>query len=174
MRKRVGIVMGSDSDLPVMRQAAAALDALEISYEVRIISAHRTPEQAAAYAREAEGRGLEVLIAGAGGAAHLAGVLAAHTVLPVIGVPVNAGALHGWDALLATVQMPPGVPVATVAVNGAKNAAILAAQIIATGDAAVRERLHAFKEKMASEVAAKNEKLDALGIEGYLKEKFGN
>lgn len=169
----VGVVMGSDSDLPVMRQAVDILEALGIACEVAVLSAHRTPERAAAYAREAAGRGLKVLIAGAGVAAHLAGVLAAHTPLPVIGVPIKSGTLQGLDALLSTVQMPPGVPVATVAVNGAQNAGILAAQIIGAGDDGIRARLVQYKMRLAAEVEAKNARLAELGIDGYLREIQG-
>ena len=135
------MVMGSKSDLAKMSKAQETLSELGIGCEVRIISAHRTPEEAAAYARGAEERGLCVIIAGAGGAAHLAGVMAAYTVLPVIGVPIASGALGGFDALCATVMMPSGVPVATVAIDGAANAGVLAAEIIALSDREVRERL---------------------------------
>lgn len=144
--------MGSQSDLAKMSKACEALSKLGIEFEVRVISAHRTPEDAAAYARGAEERGLSVIIAGAGGAAHLAGVMAAYTVLPVIGVPVASGALGGFDALCATVMMPSGVPVATVAIDGAANAGILAAQIIAVSDREVRERLREYRCSMAEKV----------------------
>ena len=157
--KRVLIVMGSDSDLPVMKEAYQVLQSLGVGAEVRILSAHRTPEKAREAARGAEAAGFRVVIAGAGGAAHLAGAMAAQTVLPVIGVPLAAGALNGIDALYATVQMPPGVPVATVAVGGARNAGILAAQIIAAGDPALREILHAEREKMARTVEEKDRKV---------------
>jgi len=154
----VGILMGSDSDLPIMREAAAALDELEIGYEINIMSAHRTPEDVAEYARSAAERGIKVLIAGAGGAAHLPGVVAAYTVLPVIGVPISSStsSLGGLDALLAIVQMPKGVPVATVAINGARNAGLLAAQIIGVADASVRARLREQRLKMAEGVRARN------------------
>lgn len=152
----VGIVMGSASDLPIMKAAADFLQELGIGCEAMVASAHRSPELAADFARNAEGRGLEVIIAGAGMAAHLPGVLAAFTTLPVIGVPIQSGALNGWDALLAIAQMPPGVPVATVAVNGGKNAGVLAAQIIAVKDPAIREKLKQFKAKMAEDVAIKS------------------
>ena len=138
---RVGILMGSESDRPVMEKAVAVLRQLGVPCELLVRSAHRTPEAAADYARSARGRGIGVLIAGAGLAAHLAGALAAWTTLPVIGVPIGAGPLRGQDALLATVQMPPGVPVATVAIDGAKNAAYLAAQILAVSDEALAARL---------------------------------
>lgn len=165
-----GIVMGSDSDLPVMAGAAAILERFQIPYEVRILSAHRSPEATLEYARSAAGRGLKVLIAGAGGAAHLAGVLAAVTTLPVIGVPIKTAALGGMDSLYAMVQMPKGIPVATVAIDGAANAAILAAQILAVHDPALQARLAAYKEELAQEVAARDAKLTQLGIEGYLRE----
>ena len=152
----VGIVMGSDSDLPVMKEAAGILDELKISWEAVISSAHRVPEKTAAYARGAAGRGLAVIIAGAGGAAHLPGVIAAYTPLPVIGVPIKTGALNGVDALYAIVQMPSGVPVATVAINGARNAGILAAQIIGATNLEVRSRVVAYKERLAKQVLAKD------------------
>jgi phosphoribosylaminoimidazole carboxylase PurE protein len=158
---RVGILMGSDSDWEVMAATAERLDALGVPYEVTVTSAHRAPQRTAAYASEARGRGLQVLIAGAGLAAHLAGVLAAHTTLPVIGVPLESGALRGMDALLATVQMPPGVPVATVAIGkvGAENAAILAAQILALHDEPLAARLTAFKAELARQVEDKDARL---------------
>ncbi|APC09318.1 5-(carboxyamino)imidazole ribonucleotide mutase [Neomoorella thermoacetica] len=167
----VGIVMGSDSDLPIMVRAAAMLDRFQIPYEVRILSAHRSPDAALDYARNAAGRGLKVIIAGAGGAAHLAGVLAAVTTLPVIGVPIRTAALGGVDSLYAMVQMPRGIPVATVAIDGAANAAILAAQILAVHNDALRERLAAYKQELAQEVAVKDARLAQLGIEGYLGEE---
>ncbi|MCI0369978.1 MAG: 5-(carboxyamino)imidazole ribonucleotide mutase [candidate division NC10 bacterium] len=153
--------MGSESDLPVMEEAARVLEENGIPHEVRICSAHRTPEQAAAYARKAAGRGLKVLIAGAGGAAHLAGALAAGTVLPVIGVPLDSSPLQGLDALLATVQMPAGVPVATVAIGkaGARNAALLALAILATADPALRGRLEAARQVLAEKVQAADKAL---------------
>lgn len=165
----VGIVMGSDSDLPVMKDAAAVLDELGVAGEIVISSAHRVPDKTADYARTAVERGLAVIIAGAGGAAHLPGVIAAHTPLPVIGVPVKSGALNGVDALYAIVQMPAGVPVATVGINGAKNAGILAAQIIGAADPEVRLRVTAFKEKLARQVMERDALLAELGIEEYLK-----
>lgn len=165
----VGIVLGSDSDLPVMAEAFAALEEMGIGYEAVIYSAHRTPDETAAYAKSAAGRGLLVIIAAAGGAAHLPGVIAAYTPLPVIGVPVASGTLHGVDALYSIVQMPPGVPVACVAVNGAKNAALLAAQIVGAADTAVRKKVEAFKAEMARRVAEKNALLSELGVRGYLE-----
>lgn len=154
----VGIVMGSDSDLPVMRAAADFLTAVGIGYELTISSAHRTPEQATTYAKTARDRGLKIIIAGAGMAAHLAGVLAAHTTLPVIGVPLDASSLNGLDALLSTVQMPPGIPVATMGIgkSGAKNAAVLAVRILAISDPALQEKLELHAREMAEQVAAKN------------------
>jgi len=155
----VAIVMGSDSDLPAVKPAAETLDALGIAHEMHVASAHRTPDRAIALARDARQRGLRVIIAAAGGAAHLAGVLAAHTTLPVIGLPVSSGSLKGMDALLATVQMPSGVPVATVAVDGAKNAALLAAEILATADPELEKKLAAMREEMAARVAAADGRL---------------
>ena len=149
MTALVGIVMGSDSDLPVMRKAGDVLDRFEVAHEIEVMSAHRSPARVAAYASSAEERGLKVLIAGAGLAAHLPGVVAAHTSLPVIGVPLLADALGGADALYSCVQMPPGVPVATVAIGGAKNAALLAVQILAVGEPSLRARLHDLKSEMA-------------------------
>jgi phosphoribosylaminoimidazole carboxylase PurE protein len=155
--------MGSDSDWEVMSAAAARLEELGISCEVNVSSAHRSPEKTAEYARAARARGVRVLIAGAGMAAHLAGVVAAHTILPVIGVPLESGSLKGMDALLATVQMPPGIPVATVAIGraGAENAAILAAEILALGDETLAQRLVSFKENLARQVEEKNARLQA-------------
>jgi len=156
---KVGIVMGSDSDLPVMREAAKALDEFGIAHEMRIISAHRTPKVAAEYAESAVERGLCAIIAGAGAAAHLAGVMAASTPLPVIGVPVKSAALNGLDSLLSTVQMPSGIPVATVAIDGARNAGILVALMISATDTDMRQRVVAFKRKLAEAVAAKDRNL---------------
>ena len=158
---RVGILMGSDSDWEVMSAAAQRLEALGLTYEVTVTSAHRAPERTATYASSARQRGLQVLIAGAGLAAHLAGVVAAHTTLPVIGVPLHSGTLRGIDALLATVQMPPGVPVATVAIGkaGAENAAILAAQILALHDEQLADRLTALKTELARQVDEKDAQL---------------
>ena len=157
----VGIVMGSDSDWPLVQKACATLDTFGLAYETRVISAHRTPEVAIEYSKTAEGRGLKVIIAAAGGAAHLGGVLAAATVLPVIGIPVAGGALNGLDALYATVQMPSGVPVATVACGsaGPTNAALLAVQILGTADADLRQKFHDYKEELKKKVAAANEKI---------------
>jgi phosphoribosylaminoimidazole carboxylase PurE protein len=153
--------MGSDSDLPIMEEAVSALEQLQIRFEMQICSAHRSPEKAAQYAKGAEKRGIQVLIAGAGAAAHLAGALAANTILPVIGIPLSSGPLQGLDALLATVQMPSGVPVATMALDraGARNAAILAAQVLALHDPDLASRLKAYKEKMAQRIEEKNRQL---------------
>jgi 5-(carboxyamino)imidazole ribonucleotide mutase len=157
----VSIVMGSDSDLEIMREAGKALEEFEIPYEIDVTSAHRSPDRTAGFARQAAGRGIRVIIAGAGGAAHLAGVIAAHTTLPVIGVPIPSTALQGMDSLLATVQMPAGIPVATVAIGkpGATNAGVLAAQMIALSDSAVAKKLAAHKEKLARGVEEKSRKL---------------
>ena len=160
---QVGIVMGSDSDWPLVKKACDTLEKFGVGYETRVISAHRTPEVAIEYSKTAEERGLKVIIAAAGGAAHLGGVLAAATVLPVIGIPVAGGALNGLDALYATVQMPSGVPVATVACGsaGPTNAALLAVQILGTADAELRQKFHAHKEELKAKVAAANEKIHA-------------
>lgn len=171
MTALVGIVLGSDSDLPLMKDAVKTLEKFGIPYELSISSAHRAPDKTAAYARTAESRGLKVLIAAAGLAAHLPGVVAAHTVLPVIGVPVKSGTLDGVDALYSIAQMPPGSPVASVAINGARNAAILAVQMIALSDDTVREKLHRFKEELAREVEAKDARIKELGVDGYLAAK---
>ena len=159
----VSIVMGSVSDLEIMREAGKALDEFGIAYEMDVTSAHRSPDRTADYARKAASRGIRVIVAGAGGAAHLAGVIAAHTILPVIGVPIPSTSLEGMDALLATVQMPAGIPVATVAIGkpGATNAGILAAQIIAVADTAIAKKLEAHKKKLASGVEEKSKKLKA-------------
>lgn len=156
---RVGIIMGSDSDLPVMEEAAKILEELGVSYEITIVSAHRTPERMFRYAREAEERGIEVIIAGAGGAAHLPGMVASITVLPVIGVPVKSAALQGLDSLLSIVQMPPGVPVATVAINGARNAGILAAEILGIKYPEIRERVRQYKESLRKLVESKAQEI---------------
>jgi phosphoribosylaminoimidazole carboxylase PurE protein len=159
----VGILMGSDSDLPVMAEVVRVLESYGLAYDIRVLSAHRTPEQATAFAREAEGRGLRLIVAGAGGSAHLAGVVAAHTTLPVIGVPLASSPLGGFDSLLSTVQMPPGIPVATVGVGpmGAKNAGHLAAAILALSDDALRARLKRQRAAMTEEVLQKGASLDA-------------
>ncbi len=158
----VGILMGSDSDFPIMRKAADILNSFDVPFEMHVMSAHRTPDRAHTYATTAHTRGIKILIAGAGVAAHLGGVLAANTPLPVIGVPINSGALKGLDALLATVQMPSGIPVATVAIDGSKNAALLAVQILATSDSALQQRFLDYKAAMLDEVSAKDARVQEL------------
>ena len=160
----VGIVMGSDSDLPVMEEAKKLLEHLEIAYELTISSAHRAPDRTLKYAKSAIERGLEVIIAGAGSAAHLAGIIAAHTSLPVIGVPIDSSCLKGIDALLSTVQMPGGIPVATMAIGkaGAKNAAVFAAQILGVKNPKIREKLIIYKEELALQVEEKARRLENL------------
>lgn len=169
----VGIIMGSDSDLAIMRKAGEVLEQFAVPYEYTVCSAHRLPVRTAAYASEAEGRGLKVIIAGAGGAAHLPGVLAAYTLLPVIGVPIKTSTLSGVDSLYSMVQMPQGIPVATVAINGAANAALLAVEILALNDAGLRERLQAYRQNMAAEVTAKDQRLKEVGADIYLRETEG-
>jgi 5-(carboxyamino)imidazole ribonucleotide mutase len=158
-RPVVGIIMGSDSDWPTMKAAADTCAEFGIAHEVQVISAHRTPQDLERYASTAGKRGLRVIIAGAGGAAHLPGVAAAFTTLPVVGVPIESKALKGLDSLLSMVQMPSGIPVATVAIGGARNAGLLAVQILATGNPALREKLLAFKARLAQESRAKNRNL---------------
>jgi phosphoribosylaminoimidazole carboxylase PurE protein len=160
----VSIVMGSDSDLEIMREAGKALDDFGIGYEIDVTSAHRSPDRSADFAKKAAERGIKVIIAGAGGAAHLAGVIAAHTILPVIGVPIPSTSLNGMDSLLSTVQMPAGIPVATVAIGkpGATNAGILAAQMIGLSDESVAKKMHAHKEKLARGVEEKSRKLRGM------------
>ncbi len=158
MKPVVSIIMGSTSDLPVMEKAAKFFEEMEIPFEINALSAHRTPDQVEAFAKGAEERGIKVIIAGAGMAAHLCGVIAAMTPIPVIGVPIKAS-LDGMDALLAIVQMPPGIPVATVAINGALNAGILAAQMIATGDTELLAKTKAYKENLKQKIVKANEEL---------------
>jgi 5-(carboxyamino)imidazole ribonucleotide mutase len=158
----VSIVMGSDSDLPVMRQAATALDEFGIEWEMRVLSAHRTPDDTLAFARSAIANGVQVIIAGAGGAAHLPGVIAAVTRLPVIGVPIALAKLDGLDSLLSIVQMPKGIPVATVAIDGARNAGLLAVRMLAIADPALGERLVDYAEGVAAEIREKDAKLQQL------------
>ena len=159
---QVGIVMGSDSDLSVMESAADVLKDFGVAFEITVASAHRSPQRAAEWASSARERGIQIIIAGAGHAAHLAGAMAAHTSLPIIGVPIDSSCLQGMDALLATVQMPPGVPVATMAIgkSGARNAGILAVQILALADAVLAERLDKYKQDMAAKVEQKAKKLE--------------
>ncbi|MFA9372575.1 MAG: 5-(carboxyamino)imidazole ribonucleotide mutase [Poseidonibacter sp.] len=166
----VGIIMGSDSDLPVMSAAALMCEEFGIEYEVSVVSAHRTPDRLVEYSKGAEKRGLRVIIAGAGGAAHLPGMVAALTALPVIGVPVRGSNLEGMDSLLSIVQMPGGVPVATVAINGAKNAGILATQILGVKDASLRKKISEYKNKMKEEVEEKVKKLENIKYKKYLKQ----
>jgi len=161
----VGVIMGSDSDLPVMAAAAEALTEFGVAHEVRIISAHRTPEDMLAYARDAAGRGLRIIIAGAGGAAHLPGMVASATPLPVIGVPVGITKLQGLDALLSIVQMPAGVPVATVAIDNARNAGLLAVRMLGIADDDLREKMRAFQEKQAKAVRDKDAALRTRPIQ---------
>jgi 5-(carboxyamino)imidazole ribonucleotide mutase len=168
---RVLILMGSDSDLRVMKGAADALAELGIPSEVRIASAHRTPEKTAQLVASASAQGFGVIIAGAGGAAHLPGVVAAATTLPVIGVPIASGALNGADALHAIVQMPKGIPVGTVAIDGAYNAGLLAAQILAVDDAGLADRLRAYRRTLAEQVEEKDRRLQESGIAGYLSQQ---
>jgi len=171
---KVGIIMGSDSDLPVMKEAADFLNELGIAYELTIVSAHRTPDRLYEYAKTARERGISVIIAGAGGAAHLPGMTASLTTLPVIGVPVQTKALGGVDSLYSIVQMPPGIPVATVAVNGAKNAAILAASILSVSDESIACSLSRYKSQLVDFVGQKIDKLEKDGYQRYLAEMEGN
>lgn len=160
MKPRVSIIMGSTSDLPIMEKAAKLLDEFEIPFEINALSAHRTPDEAAEFGKNAADRGIRVIIAGAGGAAHLPGVMAALTPLPVIGVPINASiSIDGWDSILSILQMPPGIPVATVGLDGALNAGILAVQILATGDEALLEKMKEFKTNLAVKIVKANQEL---------------
>jgi 5-(carboxyamino)imidazole ribonucleotide mutase len=158
--KKVGIIMGSDSDLEVMKEAAKVMEDFGIAYEITVVSAHRTPERMFSYAQEARGRGLQVIIAGAGGAAHLPGMVASITTLPVIGVPVKLKTMDGLDSLLSIVQMPGGVPVATVAINNAKNAGLLAVQILSLQNNHLAEAMQKYKDTMKEEVLVKAEKVE--------------
>lgn len=166
----VGIIMGSDSDLPVMKGAAEILDQFEVPYEITIVSAHRIPDRMYTYAKSAEERGIKVIIAGAGGAAHLPGMVASLTHLPVIGVPVKTSTLNGQDSLLSIVQMPAGIPVATVAINNAKNAGLLAVSILATSDKNLAEKLKQYRNSLKEMVEEKAKKLENLGYKNYLEE----
>lgn len=165
------VVLGSDSDLPVMAAGLAILEQFEVPYTLRILSAHRVPEEVAAVAASAQQQNYRVIIAAAGMAAHLPGVVAAHTVLPVIGVPLQSKVLDGVDALYSMVQMPSGVPVATVGIDAAKNAALLAVQILAITDRRVRQALQQYKDQMAAAVLAKDERVQQIGYQAYLEEK---
>ena len=168
---KVGIIMGSDSDLPVMREAADFLDEMGIPFELTIVSAHRTPDRLYEYAKTAKKRGLSVIIAGAGGSAHLPGMVASITTLPVIGVPIKTKGLGGVDSLYSIVQMPAGIPVATVAIDGAKNAAILAASILSLSCMEIAEKLSEFKENISKLVLFKAEELEKRGYEEYLADQ---
>jgi 5-(carboxyamino)imidazole ribonucleotide mutase len=167
---KVGIIMGSDSDLPVMQDAANMLNEFGIGNEVTIVSAHRTPDRMYEYAKAAEKKGIQVIIAGAGGSAHLPGMVASLTSLPVIGVPIKTKALDGLDSLLSIVQMPPGIPVATVAINGAKNAGLLAAKIIGSTDEEVSKKVKAYAKDLETSVLEKVDKLEDDGFKKYLEE----
>ncbi len=169
MKPLVGIIMGSDSDLPVMAKACEMLDQLQVPYECTVVSAHRTPDRLYEYAKTAAERGLRVLIAGAGGAAHLPGMTAAMTVLPVIGVPVQTRAMGGVDSLYSIVQMPPGIPVATVAINGALNAGLLAAKILAVGDRELANRVQAYADGLEQTVLDKADRLEKIKYQSYLE-----
>lgn len=166
----IGIVMGSDSDLPVMKQAVEVIEQFNIPYEINIISAHRTPEKALEYANTAEERGLKVIIAGAAGAAHLPGVIAALTTIPVIGVPIRSSTLDGLDSLLSIIQMPLGIPVATVAINNAKNAGLLAISILSISDKDIGKKLKEYRQSLKESVLEKDKKLKEIGYENYLKD----
>ncbi|GAA4654545.1 5-(carboxyamino)imidazole ribonucleotide mutase [Anaerocolumna aminovalerica] len=170
MAAKVGIIMGSDSDLPIMSKAAEILDLLKVEYDMTVISAHRMPDVFFDYAKSAEEKGYKVIIAGAGGAAHLPGMSAAIFPMPVIGVPIMTKALGGVDSLYSIVQMPSGIPVATVAINGALNAGLLAAKILAVSDPDLLERIKAYAASLKDGVSAKAEKLEKLGYEAYMKE----
>lgn len=169
MTKQVGIIMGSQSDLKVMSAAAEMLDKLGVSYELSIVSAHRTPERMFDYARTAYDRGLKVIIAGAGGAAHLPGMVASLTTLPVIGVPVkSSNSIDGWDSVLSILQMPSGVPVATVALNGAANAGILAAQMVGAFDPELAQKLKHFKDELREKVEASVKEIEEKGFKSFI------
>jgi 5-(carboxyamino)imidazole ribonucleotide mutase len=166
----VGIIMGSDSDLPIMQDAADLLEQFGIPYELTIVSAHRTPDRMYEYAKDAEDKGIKVIIAGAGGSAHLPGMVASLTPLPVIGVPIKTKTMNGLDSLLSIVQMPSGIPVATVAINGAKNAGLLAARIIGVVDGKISEKIKKYQKDLKEQVFGKIEKLESVGYRKYLKE----
>lgn len=165
---RVSIIMGSDSDLPVMKPAAEFLESLDIPYELTVVSAHRTPDRMIDFAKNAHKRGVQVIVAGAGGAAHLPGMVASITPLPVIGVPVkSSNSIDGWDSILSILQMPSGIPVATVALNGGKNAGILAATILGSSDEEVRNKIATYKEQLTEAVMQKVEKVKDMGYNGF-------
>ncbi len=165
----IGIIMGSDSDLSIMQEAAKVLDQFKVSYELTVVSAHRTPKRMVAYATAAEDRGIKVIIAGAGGAAHLPGMVASLTTLPVIGVPIKTKSLDGLDSLLSIAQMPAGVPVATVAINNAHNAALLALQILSLSDQTLAKKIKKYRSEMKSSVEQKAKKIEKQGYKKYLK-----
>jgi len=167
----VSIIMGSDSDLPIMKEAALVLDQMGIGYELTIVSAHRTPKRMFEFAMSAEKKGIKIIIAGAGGAAHLPGMMASLTALPVVGVPIQSKALSGMDSLLSIAQMPPGIPVATMAINGARNAGIFAASILGSSNKKILEKVLEYKKSLEKEVLKKVQKLDTLGFEKYLADK---
>lgn len=170
----VSIIMGSDSDLEIMKDAAKILEEFKVSYEITVVSAHRSPKRSYEYARSVEKRGVKVVIAGAGGAAHLPGVIAAQVAIPVIGVPVQTKSLNGIDSLLSIVQMPPGIPVATVGINAAKNAGILAISILGIKDKVIGEKLSVYKNSLEKGVEKKGLKLEKLGYKKYLDESIKN
>lgn len=170
---QVGIIMGSDSDLAIMKDACDILEQFAVTYDVTVCSAHRLPHETAAYAANAAARGIDVIIAGAGGAAHLPGVIAAYTILPVIGVPIKTSTLSGLDSLYSIVQMPKGIPVATVAINGSANAALLALEMIALKDDVIKNKLIDYRQKMAADVLHKNQRLQEMGVQDYLQQKEG-
>lgn len=170
MNTKIGIIMGSDSDLPIMSEAAQILEEFNVAHEVTIVSAHRTPDRMIEYAKNAEKNGLKVIIAGAGGSAHLPGMVASHTLIPVIGVPIKTKNLDGLDSLLSIVQMPPGIPVATVSINGAKNAALLALKILGISDERIHNLLSEYSANLEHEVLEKAKNLETIGFKKYLNE----
>jgi len=172
MKAQVGIIMGSDSDLPTMVEAEKILDSFQVAHEITVVSAHRTPQLMYEYAKSARERGIQVIIAGAGGAAHLPGMVAAMTTLPVIGVPIKSSSLSGLDSLLSIVQMPGGIPVATVAIGGGKNAGLLALSILSTQDGLLAEKLGAFRKEQEETVLKKSQILTEMGTQDYLRKYF--
>src|SRR6056297_2352372 len=172
MTKKIGIIMGSDSDLPIMKEACEILEEFKVDYDLQVISAHRTPEVARGYALDAENNNFKAIIAGAGKAAHLPGVIAASTLVPVIGVPIRTSTLGGADSPYSMVQMPGGIPVATVALNGAKNAALLALQMLALSDQEILRKLKRYRDEMRQEVNQTAQKLEDIGYKKYLEEYF--
>ena len=166
----VSIIMGSDSDLSIMKSSAEILDQFQVPYEITVLSAHRTPEKSVEYSTQAASRGIQVIIAAAGGAAHLAGVVASLTIIPVIGVPIKSSHFNGLDSLLSMVQMPEGIPVATVAVNGAKNAGLLALRILSLSDPVINKKMVEYRAKLKEKVLDKAKKLESIGYKDYLKQ----